>query len=646
MKAIKTLVCLWTVVYSVWAREPIKVVDVDRLRYDFLLLEEKAWNDVLDYVENNVRESDIIEGGPEVALIKKFEQFGDRVQEVMPNELTFGLDQLNSVWALQLALADLRGIYALYETFRRFQKQQTAPGRIPSPKRAWTDLANTILYDMNNDMESSMIRIQLAIVGNGKMFTAARKEVEGDMICNSKQSPQQVLYNLYNTIALTELKGYAMIQFSYMLLRLYNQGNFTTEAQIMRDRYEERTNHAIEIVKSAMQNASRELWNCDPKKHIKGETYEEITQLLQGYVQNEVDLNPEGTCRENCAEYTYTKSHGCFNNLHCRQQRRCNGKIVNCQYFDSDMWICPADPLSGRRYEYIEYENGRVLGRKKGCSRGTSKVDSWWRWLFWHCSYCFCFCDEQGSNSDRYISMRAVLADTENNRVVTGLRFVKNNRIIHLQIQEGELLPRGNIDINTVHWAPVNEFQITDRQVYSGQDYHTFTWEKRAVDLDDLQAEEGYILTGVRFKEIGSHLNFEIYVTKFDFDTGKLINPQSTSIWIDNTNTDSASKNPRTRVRINSPDIPTRSPSPSIPTSKSDQYIELTHSDIDRDAAQTTVPFLDAQKLESIQAVPLSGAGIFHKGRSFFGGFITPKIITYDFSKHLKAAFPEEEEVN
>lgn len=45
------------------------------------------------------------------------------------------------------------------------------------------------------------------------------------MLCNTKQSPQQVLYNLYNAIALTELKGYSMIQFSYMLLKLYDRGN-------------------------------------------------------------------------------------------------------------------------------------------------------------------------------------------------------------------------------------------------------------------------------------------------------------------------------------------------------------------------------------------------------------------------------------
>lgn len=95
-------------------------------------------------------------------------------------------------------------------------------------------------------------------------------------------------------------------------------------------------------MRKAMQNVSRELWKCDPKKHEKGETYQEITNLLQGYVQNEVDLNPDGTCRENCAEYTFTKSHGCFQNLYCRQQRSCNGKIIDCKFIDSDMWICNA----------------------------------------------------------------------------------------------------------------------------------------------------------------------------------------------------------------------------------------------------------------------------------------------------------------
>jgi hypothetical protein len=551
------------------------------------------------------------------------------------------LQSLEGVWAYAYAYTDLRGIYALYETFRRFQSMQTGDARIPSPRQAWIDLSRAILDDPKNSINESIGRLHY-IIEKKNLFNEAAKEVEGDMLCNAHQSPQQVLFSLYNAIALTELKGYTMIQFAYMLKRLYGEGNFTTEAEIARERFQQRTNRIIQTVKIAMESASKDLWKCDPKRHISGDTYVEVTQLLQGYIQNEVDLNSEGTCRENCAEYSYTKSHGCYQNLWCKRQRRCHGKIINCKYVDSDMWVCPADSQS-RRYEYVEYENGRVLGRKQSCRRGTTKVDSWWRWLFWHCSYCFCLCDEQGVHSDRYVNLRQTIADVSNNRVVTGLRFVKHNRIIHLQIQEGKLLPRGNIDLTTVHWVPVEDYKITDKNTINGQDYHTLTWEKRAVDLDDLVADDGYVVTGVRFKMIGSHLNFEIYITPFDFETGQLIDPATKSLYKDNPNTDSSLQKPRTRVKLTDPDVSTRSPSPSLPDSKTDQYVEFTNTDMDRDAAQTTVPFLDAQPVDSLQPVPLSGAGIYHKGHKNFGGFIAPKIITYDYSKHLQAAFPEEE---
>lgn len=76
----------------------------------------------------------------------------------------------------------------------------------------------------------------------------------------------------------------------------------------------------------------------------------------------------------------------------------------------------PQKPSTLRRYEYIEYENGRVLGKKKDCTRGSTKVDSWWRYLFWHCSYCFCVCDEQGYTSDRYFSLKESASDIDENK--------------------------------------------------------------------------------------------------------------------------------------------------------------------------------------------------------------------------------------
>lgn len=74
----------------------------------------------------------------------------------------------------------------------------------------------------------------------------------------------------------------------------------------------------------------------------------------------------------------------------------------------------------------------------------------------------------------------------------------------------------------------------------------------------------------------------------------------------------------------------------SLPTSKTNQYIDFVNSDIDADAAQSTVPFIDIQEVVSDPIVPLSGVGVFHKGRDLSGGFIALKTFTYDFSAHIQ----------
>lgn len=84
----------------------------------------------------------------------------------MPYDITHGLQSLENVWSYAKAYADLRGIYALYQTFRRFQSQQTMPGRIPSPKQAWLDLTQAIIDDPRNIKESISHIDQLVVKKN------------------------------------------------------------------------------------------------------------------------------------------------------------------------------------------------------------------------------------------------------------------------------------------------------------------------------------------------------------------------------------------------------------------------------------------------------------------------------------------------
>lgn len=79
---------------------------------------------------------------------------------------------------------------------------------------------------------------------------------------------------------------------------------------------------------------------------------------------------------------------------------------------------------------------------------------------------------------------------------MTGLRFTKKKRIIHMQIQQGKLLAKGKIDKDSVEWVPVEEYEITNVTKENGKDFHTFTYEERSIDLDDLKAVKNHVVTG------------------------------------------------------------------------------------------------------------------------------------------------------
>lgn len=120
---------------------------------------------------------------------------------------------------------------------------------------------------------------------------------------------------------------------------------------------------------------------------------------------------------------------------------------------------------------------------------------------------------------------------------------MKVNRVFHLQIQEGQLLPRGMINSTSLRWKPVDSYQIFDRDVVDGTDYHTLDHIKRIVDLDDVQADDPtHVVTGVRFRVFGTHLNLEARLCEYDFVSGKLISPRTTTYWKSNDNNENSNE--------------------------------------------------------------------------------------------------------
>ena len=113
----------------------------------------------------------------------------------------------------------------------------------------------------------------------------------------------------------------------------------------------------------------------------------------------------------------------------------------------------------------------------------------------------------------------------------------------------------GGVDESTRAWKPVPTISDTNLTLNTKEVY-TMSYEQRAMDLDTLSAPEGHVLTGLKLRNIGGHLNLEIQVTPIKFTTAELMKDQS--IWVANDNTP-ASTNPRKLLPIVIPDIPTRS---------------------------------------------------------------------------------------
>jgi len=149
--------------------------------------------------------------------------------------------------------------------------------------------------------------------------------------------------------------------------------------------------------------------------------------------------------------------------------------------------------------------------------------------------------------------------------------------------------------------------------------------------------------------------------------TGELIEPELKSYWVGNENTE-LSANPRfvnyfdyndyipicimydvsyliiiiiitcrTHIDISNSDLPTKSTTPSEPDMSSNKYLTFTHSSIDRDVAQTTLPFIDMQIVAPYPGIPFSGLGIYFKGTKGYGGFIGANIFTYDLTNNINS---------
>ena len=123
------------------------------------------------------------------------------------------------------------------------------------------------------------------------------------------KTPQRIIYGFYVSLLALDIKEYTILNFAYMLQYALNGSKFRNERrfsakirkfncyinsyfrQFLADNANDISfakqslrNKAYEklvAAKAAISDASPAYWECDPRIHEEGETYEQFKELLQ-----------------------------------------------------------------------------------------------------------------------------------------------------------------------------------------------------------------------------------------------------------------------------------------------------------------------------------------------------------------------------
>ncbi|XP_074099570.1 uncharacterized protein LOC141527806 [Cotesia typhae] len=428
----------------------------------------------------------------------------------------------------------------------------------------------------------------------------------------------------------------------------------------------------LAAMKGTMDGVSRELFRCEPQKHLLGETSFRVNDLFGMYYINKKQLNP--LISKYPAEINTLSYFECldryavndaFINFYCPRYQ-CIGRLHKCKEAGS-FNFCEARAGANRRY-------GFTLDGKKFPKRPFDCNGRFVDTLAKETDNLLCQCSEEGAESlaTKAINLMPQMSDIENNMVVTNVRFLKKNNMIQLQIEEGLLLPDGNIDKATVSSVPVGNFRYLqnstqgsfvqldpaewdDRQILLTYDRdYTFLYHNRStINLDDIVVDKGYVVTGVKFDTeennpgIGinySPIQLKVHGTPFDYDTGLLIpTTEKPSKWFTPFDMKGRIKRysyMREILDINDSDNSIKSTG-AVRQSPTNFQVTFQVTSWEKDMGQTVVPYFDTLSAAVSNGVALDGIGIFHRGSPGFGGFIAPKIFNVDHAHYIRPEISE-----
>lgn len=94
--------------------------------------------------------------------------------------------------------------------------------------------------------------------------------------------------------------------------------------------------------------------------------------------------------------------------------------------------------------------------------------------------------------------------------------------MIHIQVQEGVLGPEGSVN-ESVQWKGIPRIVVGEAIEPDGLPTYVLLHPFMQLDLTQVKAPPGYVVTGVQFHIRRNHLHLCARVTKPNFKTGQLL---------------------------------------------------------------------------------------------------------------------------
>ncbi|XP_011307579.1 uncharacterized protein [Fopius arisanus] len=477
--------------------------------------------------------------------------------------------------------------------------------------RRITQTSETIVHDWKNISKTAKESIDLQGLHTKLFPRGERPSQRGGYIfhlayfsntsrrknCPQASMMRYFLGHLFEAICVTEIKGVTALIYT-ALIQNCRYDAWRVQVAEVNSNYKERFLDYLLQTKNAMHMAPADLTTCEPSDgiRVRDETYFEAEKLEQVSIFR-FDLKDNG-CENviNKKLFTFTS-----------ERDNCSGQLSDCKY---SKWlsVCRLDNGSNR-YQWIKSEVGNYGMKLKNCPNGTISeykgVDN--------LSYGHCICNCRG-HMRHWISVTPVLANTSDNMVVTGARFVWKDRILYIQLKQGRLVKNAWVDPSSQSWIPLpNNPEVMEITPANTKFY-----------LDVIRVPVDQVVVGVTF-ENNKGCSIVVSAKRFNYTTGEMY--------------DDIMDRDADHSEYDELQVPRRN---SIYTSKrhtsltGKKWVTLAHSDWRHDVGQSVVPLFDGIAIETNPPLPLGGFGIIHKGTKGYAGYISPKLTSYPYSKILK----------